>query len=178
MSSSIGNATTGASFQAARRQPSDEDILKKIEKDFGKDGVKSVTDDEGKLDKTKLEEFLKSKGVQPPQGKPPGGAGGQAGDAAGQGDASGGSQQAGSSSESTGSSSEGSSTEVKSETRQTNSDGSVTTTIKYADGSVKKTTTQPDPEKASELYKLQHAEKDTKNPSEETEKGSLVSVKI
>ncbi len=172
MSSSIGNIGTSASFTVSGKKPSDEEILARIEKDFGKSAIASVTDDEGKLDKTKLEDFLKSKGVQPPQGRPPGGAGGSG--------ASGDSEQgaAGGASGSSSSSSSGSSTEVKSETRQTNPDGSVTTTTKYADGSVKKTTSQPDPEKASEIYKLQHAEKDTKDSSEETEKGSLVSVKV
>ncbi len=176
MSSSIGNVSTGASFQTVHRQPSEDEILKKIEKDFGKDAaLKNVTDDNGKIDKTKLEDFLKSQGVQPPQGgKPPGGAGD-----AGQGDATGGGQQAGGASgQSGGSSSSGSSTEVKSETRQKNPDGSVTTTITYKDDSVKKTTSQSDAEKALDSYKLQHPEKDVKKHSEEAKKGSLVSVKI
>lgn len=70
------------------------------------------------------------------------------------------------------------STEVKSETRQSNPDGSVTTTITYIDGSVEKTTSQPDLEKASDNYKLQHPEKDKKNNDKETESGSLVSIKV
>ncbi|QQR69189.1 MAG: hypothetical protein IPI58_00420 [Alphaproteobacteria bacterium] len=165
MSSAIGNIGTSASFTASFKQPSDEEILAKIEKDFGKDAIASVTDDEGKLDKAKLEDFLRSKGVQPPQG---GGGGGQ-------GNAAGGSQQAGGPSGSGGSSA---STEVKSETRQSNPDGSVTTTITYIDGSVEKTTSQPDLEKASDNYKLQHPEKDKKNNDKETESGSLVSIKV
>ena len=172
MSSSIGNIGTSASFVASGKKPSDEEILARIEKDFGKSAIARVTDDEGKLDKTKLEDFLKSKGIQPPQGKPPGGAGGPGASGDGEQGAAGGGS--GSSS----SSSSGSSTEVKSETRQTNPDGSVTTTTKYADGSVKKTTSQPDPEKVSDGYKLQHPEKNKESQTEETEKGSLVSVKV
>lgn len=172
MSSSIGNVSTGASFQAGQRQPSEADILKKVEKDFGKDGVKSVTDDNGKLDKAKLEDFLKSKGIQPPQGgRPPAGAGGPP-PTGGEGDAAGGSQKSDSNASS------GSSTQVKSELKQTNPDGSVTTTTTYANGTTKKTTSQPDSEKASDAYKLQHPEKDKKSDSKETEKGSLVSVKV
>jgi hypothetical protein len=161
MSSSIGSV--GTSFTAAAfKPPSDDDILAKIEKDFGKEAVASVTDEDGKLDKTKLEDFLKSKGIQPRQGKPPGDAG-SAGQAAPEGSGA--------------SSGSGSPTEVKSQTRQNNGDGSVTTTITYTDGSVKKTTSLPDPGKVSDIYLLQHPEKD-KKADDKVEAGAYVSVKI
>ncbi len=44
-----------------------------------------------------------------------------------------------------------SSTEIASETRVTNADGSVTTTIVYEDGTTKETTTAPNPAKASSV---------------------------
>lgn len=65
-------SSAGGFNPAQFKRPSDSDILKKLEQDFGKDAANSVKGKDGKVDFTKLQSFLQSKGIQPPQGGPPG----------------------------------------------------------------------------------------------------------
>jgi hypothetical protein len=60
--------SSGTQSMGGMKRPSDEEILKKITADFGEDAAKSVTKEDGSIDKSKLREFMKSKGIQPPSG--------------------------------------------------------------------------------------------------------------
>ncbi len=54
----------------------------------------------------------------------------------------------------------------------------MTTTTTYTDGTVKKVTSPPDAQKASEAYLQQNPDKDKKGQAKEEEESRLLSIKV
>lgn len=65
--SSIGSSA-GMNRMSGMKMPTDDQIKDKLTKEFGEDAAKSVTKEDGSIDKAKLREFMQSQGLPFPGG--------------------------------------------------------------------------------------------------------------